>query len=754
MRKRTFSYMNFMFLIPLVLLSVMVWRDYNHQITTVAERQPELREISYLDNGKQIIGIADAQMGEDARVYWFDATSGNLIHKRNIPANSNSLYDALSYQQGKVIVPTFKDNTGLQLHALGPSGEMDELAQSTLTAETASNIEIYEWRGRLIITGERGNSGLYLAQVKDGLLTTSSLEAGEQFPARPLRFRELYDSFENEKSVPMFDVTLKDDSFAYISGILDGKGKPAVLLQSEEETSFEAEDRAGIQFAKHFAYDATKLVRVDSRYPGQAHLFNAVTQDWGAVLPTPKPVYQAKVILLNDREVLVAGSSTEDELSGSLLGYVYNEQTGQFTDASPLFKSLSYEELTDDRTRFFKEAGSAEIYFSVMQGPAGVLDLTAGTVQTQRPEQVQYWMIPSGKDRISLASFWDYLRQGNALVINWLIWLLLPIFLFGGMALLFSGLKRSHSRKVASGQRIQGAIIGMEETGTYINEQPQIRFTVRFTDEGRAKEVAIKKVISFLDPVKIGDPVWISYNRAKNKAVFVTGEQQEGEQEEMTLLADAVLRHIDEHSRIGHSRVLLLSFAAGGRNYKVPVLEPAGFEYRIGERANLTLAQGVARIYSYGNTLRYDSKKQLTLPGEVIRVSEYPVTVDSRKLMLLETVLQDTPGRIGKINSLFVPSGFNVQPGTVLPVIMRREDLEKELRLQRGKQGAAIVTSVRYEGTLGERPLAVITAERGGDAYSIYQTIEPLYGVAAGDELWIAYDENSREAIIINYSSQ
>ncbi|EJW15188.1 hypothetical protein M5X00_07140 [Paenibacillus alvei] len=62
----------------------------------------------------------------------------------------------------------------------------------------------------------------------------------------------------------------------------------------------------------------------------------------------------------------------------------------------------------------------------------------------------------------------------------------------------------------------------MEETGTYINNQPLVRFTVRFTDEGQTKEVAIKKVLSFLNGVKVGDPVVISYNRRKNSAVFVT----------------------------------------------------------------------------------------------------------------------------------------------------------------------------------------------------------------------------------------
>lgn len=47
-----------------------------------------------------------------------------------------------------------------------------------------------------------------------------------------------------------------------------------------------------------------------------------------------------------------------------------------------------------------------------------------------------------------------------------------------------------------------------------------------------------------------------------------------------------------------------------------------------------------------------------------------------------------------------------------------------------------------------------MTVERGGSSYHIHQSIEPFYGVEVGDELWIAYDEASREAVIINCASR
>lgn len=63
------------------------------------------------------------------------------------------------------------------------------------------------------------------------------------------------------------------------------------------------------------------------------------------------------------------------------------------------------------------------------------------------------------------------------------------------------------------------------------------------------------------------------------------------------------------------------------------------------------------------------------------------------------------------------------------------------------------MTAVQFDGTVGERPFARITVTKNGISYRIEQSIEPLYGVEVGDDLWIAYDEETREAVIVQYAS-
>ncbi|NOJ71718.1 hypothetical protein [Paenibacillus alvei] len=545
MEKRRTSFANLIFFIPVTILSILMWNDYNRYVANIDDRLPSLSKIYYLDNGKKMVGLADEKLGGYSQAYLFDSATGTPLKEMKVRSNIYGTLDAAVYQHDGVIIPAYDDSFGVQLNYFRPSGEMEELAQGTLPLSSYSSLGLYTWRGRLFITGETADSELYLAEVENGKLRTSSMNSKDLFPARPVRLWKFPSNFDDDKAVPIFDVTLKDDRTAYVSGLLDKNNMPSVLLKKENESSFDAKDRAGVQFGRQFGFDSTKLVRVDSSYPGQAKFYNAAEKKWGAILPTPKPVYQAKVFLLNDREVLIAGSSAQDELNGSLLGYVYNEQTRRFIDVTELVNKLTYKDLKNTDLQFFKEIENDQLYYSFKSAAAGAFNMKTNIVQTQTSDQVKQWLVAEGEDKISLVSFWNYVKQGNALLINWVVWLAIPVLLYGGLAILMFAMKRKQSKNIAEGTIVPATIARMEETGTYINNQPLVRFTVRFIDEGQTKEVAIKKVLSFLNGVKVGDPVVISYNRRKNSAVFVT-EDNIPEQDGLKMIKDAILSRIEE----------------------------------------------------------------------------------------------------------------------------------------------------------------------------------------------------------------
>lgn len=761
-KMRGISLANLVLFVPGILLSVSVWNSYNRYIGNVDEYLPTPKGVYALDEGNKAVGVFEKDLGEEeftARL--FDTATGNVLKEFVLDSDFSGELGPAVYQQGGVIIPTYNTSNGLRINFIRPSGEVEELARSTVHIPGGMGSGTYSWRGRLIVSGETIGQALYLAQVKDGKLQIANFNKPDLLPARPVSVNEVHRSFENNQAVPLFSVSLKDDRTAFVSGILDNNGLPLVLLQNKEENTFEAEDRAGASFAKHFGFNNAKLVRENGDYPGKAVFYNAAKSEWGAAVPTPKPVYQAKVFLLNDQEVLIAGSTAEDELNGTVLGYVFNEKTGKYSDATDLLGKLSYEDLKGGDIEFHKEPDSDTLYYvNGEHAAAGFVNVKSREAQVFRGDQVRSWVVAENETRLSFSSFWNYVRQGGPLVINWAVWLFIPLATIFSGALLPRLLSGKRSKKIAEGVALPGKIVDMRETGLYVNERPQVGFTVRFEDEGQVKEIEIKQVISYLNDIKVGDPVMISYNRKKNKAVFITEEdlKDKGQRPESAtepeIMRNAVLRRIEPYGRVNRGQALQLYFTADGRDYVVPVVQPPGFEYRVGERASLALIQGTVRLYSYGNGGSFEKSEQFTLEGEVLRVEEYPITIGGRKLMLFEVLLTEGSVPLRKINSLYVPRELPVKAGITVPVAMRKDDYLKEVRLHRGgKQGAGKVTSVQYDGTLGERPLATITVERGGITYRMTQTIEPMYGVEVGDELWIAYDEASREAIIVNYSS-
>lgn len=744
---------NLVFLVPVILLSYFMWNDYKEYID---EYQPSFESLYMLDGGKKLIGLAKHPVGEQYDVYLFDTDKENIIKDTTVHTNFQAGLGPATYQQDGIIIPTYDDSYGLQINYFHPTGKIEELAQGTMHLPASWRSNVYSWRGRLIVAGGSENSEWYIAQVKDGKLGKVNLGEKDLLPARPVRIDEVHESFKNDKAVPLFSVDLKDDRTAFISGILSENGDLSVLLQNKDEGTFAAQDRAVAQFAKVFGFNNGKLVRENGNYPEEASFYNANENHWGNPVPTPNPVYQARVFLLNDEEVLIAGSTAKDELKGTVIGYVFNEKSGKFLDATVLLEQLSYENLKNDQAEFYKKLGSDVLYYRGGDITAGYIDMEIQKAKVLSSNQVEKWMLTEAKNKVSIQSFWNYIKQGGAIVINWAVWVFIILVSFLGIAIAPRLYVNSNKKKVRDGQHIQGRIKDMEESGLYVNERPQVRFIVQFEDEGLMKEVEIKQVISYLNPIHIGDTVMISYNRKKHKAVFITEEdlKQEAQESKPEFIKDAVLTRIERYGNVNQGQALQLHFSAKGSVYTVPVVQPVGFEYRTGERANLILIQGMARIFRYGNESTANASDELSLQGEVIHVQKMPIIIENKQLMLIEFMICSGADRIRKTNSLFVPENLSVNVGTILPVTMEKDDLQKETRLFRGKQGAAKVRSVHFDGTKGERPVANIIVEKDGVAYHIKQTIEPVYGVVVGDELWIAYDEGTQEAIIINYSSK
>ena len=117
-----------------------------------------------------------------------------------------------------------------------------------------------------------------------------------------------------------------------------------------------------------------------------------------------------------------------------------------------------------------------------------------------------YWLQSHGRG-------WRFLHL-------WHPWLTSPFFclIFGGMfkmisvaypgtGNLFGFSSTKHLPYIFKGKLVQAQVLSAEQTGTYINEQPQVRFKLNYTDEiGRPYTTSIKEIVSLLELATVNKP--------------------------------------------------------------------------------------------------------------------------------------------------------------------------------------------------------------------------------------------------------
>ncbi len=86
------------------------------------------------------------------------------------------------------------------------------------------------------------------------------------------------------------------------------------------------------------------------------------------------------------------------------------------------------------------------------------------------------------------------------LFLGWIVWEVLIDKLLAR----YTGSSNSEQELVFKGKLAQAHLINSEQTGTYINEQPQIRFEIEFADDrGQQHRATLEQVVSLLDLHKV-----------------------------------------------------------------------------------------------------------------------------------------------------------------------------------------------------------------------------------------------------------
>lgn len=660
---------------------------------------------------------------------------GDQKVEKEIPLATNIFKEVVpSYQNGAFILATKNQEDKLQLKQIDSNGHTTNLETQNVALESFLKTNTYNYRDRLV-TYAKDDEQQYYIQVYNGKVTILNLANDKRLSARPtnISFNKLNDT----TFVPYWDANLKDDSKVQLSGILTTQNTYSISRETDERNMEK-------QFLENTRLNQNQMLVVNTNYPKQIYQVSTNQTSKETLLKTPKPLYQAKIHPLNQAESLLIGSTEKDEQNGKLIAYLYNEQNHRLLDVSSMFKHATYADITSLNPYFYKNENENNVYFDASGKMAAVLDVKTGKTNSITAKEISSFKT-SADAKWTL--FIAFLKDSPALSINWLIWVLISVFF-----LLFSFVIPLVSRPFKRKNRaesilLQATILSANETGTYINNQPRVRFLLRFFYKGEAREITVHQVISSLSQIFPGGQVMIRYNPRKNKAILVNENEPVPEER----MISARLTAVRPYGAVGRGTVVELEFQADSKMYKVPAIEPTGFHFEIGKPAELLETGGITRLLAY-NT-EYKKEDMLELTGTVTSLKTISSAISNYTLVLMDISVQAEDSTLMIQNSQFIPTGLTVQIGMVIPVQITQEDFSRRKRLSQKKEGSATITSVSYFGyTRGERPVSRVELLINGQKFITNTTIEPALSLQNGDTVWAQYDEANGDAIIVRYS--
>lgn len=735
------------FFIPAIILSVLVWNHYQDDLSDGKVTENNVKRIFTFDEGERVVSAVSKD--QQLHVEMYDPHSEKRIS--GWTATSDPFQEMWPSIQGNNLLLSFKNKDGqLMIEKLSPNGEKKELAQQKLQIPSFLNTNTYQWNGRLVFTGEMEGAAAVIGELKNGQFYVHNLNE-LKLPARPVSMDAVMNSFRGQTPIPIFEVALKNDQKAYVSGISNEKHQLGLYVSKNAEPFSLVEDTVEQRLQKTIGSSQNFAVAVESEYPKRARKVNAEGR-LGEVVPTPKPIYQTYVYQLNEEEVLIAGSTAKDEAKGKLTGYIYNHRTNKAVSASKLFQSLSYESLQKEGISFNKNVKSDWLYYSFDNQLTGAFETKSKELKEFPLQKVISIENASPAHQTSVDTFMQYVMKGGPLILNWAIWILIPLLLFVLAIFLPPILRLVRRNKIKDSVTLQAYIVSVKETGTYINEQPVVSMRLQFEYEGQSIEKTVKTVVSYTQIPQPGQPIVIHYDPKKQKAMLL----KEGDFSQPSVpkfIKGAVLRNIESYGTVGRGTVLSLTFELDQKTYIIPMIQAAGFEFRTGEKADLVDINGQLKMAAYGYEVRNRSGKDMTLRGTIQRVKQYPIAIHEQKPIQLDVTVSNGDQSITKTVSQFIPDHMQIAAGTQMTIQTKKEELDREMGLMQEKQGSAKVTNVEFAGVIGNLPLAIIQVERNGMMYEVKQPIDPITSVLPGDELWVAYHDMTRQAAIVKYAS-
>lgn len=241
------------FFIPAIILSVLVWNHYQDDLSDGKVTEYDVKGMFTFDEGKRVVSA----VSKDQQLHFamYDPQSGKRISEWT--TESDSFNEMLPSIQGNNLLLALKNKDGqLLIEKLTPSGKKKELVQNNLQIPSFLKTNTYQWNGRLVFTGEMDGAAAVIGELKNGQFHVHNLNE-LKLPARPVSIDVVMNSFRGQTPIPMFELALKNDQKAYVSGISNEKHQLGVYVSKNAEPFSLIEDKVEQQLEKKSGHHKT-----------------------------------------------------------------------------------------------------------------------------------------------------------------------------------------------------------------------------------------------------------------------------------------------------------------------------------------------------------------------------------------------------------------------------------------------------------------------------------------------------------------
>lgn len=518
------------FLIPFIIIGFMFFKGYTefqpekeqidqliHEAETLGENINEILEYYILPNGH---GLTARSTDGTILLEEVDPDANTIVQTEQL--NSDIFMRSfVSYQKdGLVFITKADDNNIIKGYYYESGKELTELDIPEIHADGYLESHVLSHQGTIYLLGKKGDGSFSLYSIHELQLEEINLTENEQIV--DLVDAKLYYSSSFTDLLPAVELSLYDQSQFMLT--LSPKAEERFLIP-EAMSFWETEEEAVSQL---YQGKESTVIRIADNQLVQYDIHTHTVQN---EIPTPEPIHYPSLFQIDTNLTLVIGRESVDE-SSALIGYVFNQSGEELVvDLTERLQEQSFDYNND---AFFAQVTEEELYIASDRAAISVNLADPSVSEWLTPESVEksYLALAEEKqqqaekltqdsDTFSKDRLLQYIHEdsaGQTFTIIITFWAGIPLLIII-IIFIISKLSKWKRKRILNngGIKVQAKITQINQTGTYINEQPQVRMKVQFTYQHDLIQREVKQVVSLLYPPRLGDFVDLLYDPRSGK---------------------------------------------------------------------------------------------------------------------------------------------------------------------------------------------------------------------------------------------